>query len=117
MLLNDVKNPAKPSPYPFSMGTAKQSIRQVLAANVSALKARRDWTQQQIAARGGISQTHVGNVLRAAVNPTTEILEGLSRAFGIPEWMLLVPNLPVEILDSNEVPALLQTWLAARLPR
>jgi len=99
------------------MGTAKQSIRQVLAANVAALKARRDWTQQQIASRGGISQTHVGNVLRAEVNPTTEILEGLSRAFGVPEWLLLVPNLPAELLDSNEVPALIQTWLTARMSR
>jgi len=117
MLLSDAKNNARPSPYPQDMGTAKQSIRQVLAENVAKLKARRDWTQAQIASRGGLSQTHVGNVLRAEVNPTTEILEGLSRAFGIPEWLLLVPNLPVELLDSNEVPAMLQTWLALRLPR
>jgi transcriptional regulator with XRE-family HTH domain len=117
MLLGDTQNAARASPYAVSMGTAKQSIRQVLAANVVALKERRDWTQQQIAAKAGISQTHVGNVLRAQIDPTTAIIEGLSRAFDVPGWLLLVPNLPIELLDSNEVPALLQTWLMARLPR
>jgi hypothetical protein len=60
-----------------------------------------------------MSQTHVGNVLRQEVDPTTAVLTGLSTAFGVPSWLLLVPGLTPEILDSKEVPNLLQTYLEA----
>jgi len=99
------------------MGTAKESIKEVLANNTRALMVRRGWNQEQLGKRAGISQTHVGNVLRKEVEPTTTIIAGLANAFGLPEYLLLMPGLPVELLDSNEIPALLQTWLSTRWPR
>ena len=117
MLLEGTQNTAKPAPYPFGMGAAKESLKDVLATNTRALMKRRGWNQEKLGEKAGISQTHVGNVLRKEVEPTTAIISALSRAFGVQEWVLLYPNLPVELLDSNELPALIQTWLAARLPR
>ena len=113
MLLELLKNDARAPPYPQDMGAAKDSIREVLAENTRTLMKRRGWTQEKLAAKAQISQTHVGNVLRQAVDPSTAIISGLGRAFGIPTWLLLVPGLPPEILDSGEVPALLQTYLDA----
>lgn len=113
MLLELLQNDAEAPPYAREMGAAKDSIREVLAENTRTLMKRRGWTQEKLAAKANISQTHVGNVLRQAVDPTTAILGGLSRAFGLPSWLLLVPRLPPEILDSGEVPALLQTYLDA----
>lgn len=112
MLLGSVHDGAGSSPYPLGM-SAKTSIREVLATNLRALMKRRGWTQEQLGKKAGISQTHVGNVLRKEVDPTTAMIAGFSRAFDIPEWLLLVPQLPVEILDSPEVPNLIKTYLEA----
>lgn len=113
MLLKILKNRARTSSYTFGMATAKESIRDVLAANTKVLMKRRGWTQQQLASKAKMSQTHVGNVLRKEVDPTTAVLGALGSAFDIPPWLLLVPNLPPDILDSKEVPNLLQTYLEA----
>jgi transcriptional regulator with XRE-family HTH domain len=99
------------------MGTARDSIQEVLAANVRALMNRRGWNQEQLAKRADMSQTHVGNVLRKTASPTSTVIGKLAKAFGVADWLLIVPNVPVELLDSNEIPALLQTWLTARLQR
>lgn len=112
MLLVDAKNDARAPPYPFEMA-AKDSIREVLATNTRALMKRRGWTQAQVAHKAGLSQTHVGNVLRQEVAPTTVVITGLGKAFNLPGWLLLIPEVPIEILDSKEVPALLQTYLEA----
>lgn len=117
MLLGDAQKAARPPPYPFPMATAKESIKDVLAKNTRALMERRGWGQVELGKKAGISQTHVGNVLRKEVEPTTTIIEGLAKAFNLPGYVLLMPGLPVELLDSNEIPALLQTWLSARLPQ
>jgi transcriptional regulator with XRE-family HTH domain len=117
MLLSDPHNAARPPPYPFLMGAAKDSIQETLAINVKALMERRGWTQVVLGKRAGMSQTHVGNVLRKNAAPTSVIISKLARAFDLPDWLLLVPNLPVELLDSKEVPALLQAWLSTRLSR
>lgn len=117
MLLGDTQKAARPPPYPLQMATAKDSIKDVLAKNTRALMERRGWGQVELGKRAGISQTHVGNVLRKQVEPTTTIIEGLAKAFNLPGYVLLMPNLPIELLDSNEIPALLQTWLATRWPR
>jgi transcriptional regulator with XRE-family HTH domain len=100
------------------MPTPKESPNDILVANVRALMKRRGWGQEKLGAEAGISQTHVGNILRKEVQPTTQMIAGLAKAFNLKEaYLLFVPNLPVELLDSNELPALIQTWLAARTTR
>lgn len=111
MLLNFPKNTATPTPYDSGMASASDSIREVLAQNTRTLMKRRGWGQEKLGAKAGISQTHVGNVLRQTVEPTTVIISGLAQAFELPAWLLLVPDLPPEILDSKEVPTLLKTYL------
>lgn len=113
MLLESIKNSAGQPPYPFPMAAAKDSIRDVLSTNVRNLMKRRRWTQVQLAGKSGISQTHIGNVLRKEVDASTAILAGLGKAFELPDWLLLVPGLPPEILDSKEIPDLLRTYLEA----
>lgn len=114
MLLGGTQKTAKPPPYAFPMATARESANDVLVTNLKALMERRGWRQEKLGEKAGISQTHVGNILRKKVQPTTAMVDLLARAFGLPSWVLFVPNLPVELLDSNELPALLTTWLAAR---
>ena len=112
MLLGDPNHLAGPLPYAHLMAAARDSIREVLATNVRALMKRRGWNQEQLGKKAGISQTHVGNILRRQVSPTGTMISGLAKAFNMPEWVLLAPA-PVEVLDSPELPRLLETYLEA----
>lgn len=103
--------------YAFPMQSARTQSRAIVAANVRALMERRGWTQEQVAAKAGISQTHVGNVLRQDTDCRTAILEALGKAFGVPAWLLLVPGLKPEVLDSPEIPLLLERYAAFVPPR
>lgn len=74
------------------------------------LMQRRGWNQRQLGDKAGLSQTHVGNVLREHSDVSTSVLESLGVAFGIPGWLLLVPDLRADILDSPEIPAMVARY-------
>lgn len=112
MLLTTPPNSARPPPYPYEV-TAKDSIRDVLAENVQALMDARGWKQTRVAKEGGLAQRTVSNVLNKTNDPGTEIIEALGRAFGVPGWTLLIPKVPPKILDSQELPNLVSTYLDA----
>jgi transcriptional regulator with XRE-family HTH domain len=115
MLLADLQNDARAPSYSGVM--AKDANREILANNLRALMQRRGWTQQQLGNKSGISQTHIGNFLRKQVDPTTSMLDALGGAFHLPGWILLIPGLPIEILDSGAIPDLVKTYVeAARKP-
>jgi transcriptional regulator with XRE-family HTH domain len=91
----------------------RPSPRKVLADNLRALKDRHGWTQTEIADKADISQRYVSSVLSQEQDPTTEIVDGLAKAFGLPVWLLLVPELSVELLDSQEIPLLVRHFAGA----
>jgi len=109
MLQIDAHNNSNRPPYRSAMAE-KQAIRAVLAANLIALMTKRGWTQQQLEAKSGVSQRHISSLRRGTAGCTTEILDSIGSAFGIPGWILLVPDLPVEVLDSPEVPLLIERY-------
>ncbi len=112
MFLSTSPNSARPPPYAYRV-TAKDSIRDVLAANVLALMERRGWKQTRVAKEGGIAQRTVSNVINKTNDPGTEVIEALGRAFRVPGWTLLIPNVPIKVLDSQELPNLVDTYLEA----
>jgi transcriptional regulator with XRE-family HTH domain len=114
MLQIEAHNNSGHPPYRSGMG-AKKAIRAVLAANLTALMTRREWTQKQLEAKSGISQRHISSLRRETADCTTEILDALGAAFGIPGWLLLVPDLPVDILDSPELPLLVERYVRGTL--
>lgn len=109
----EVHNNATPL---FHHGNVKQKrpqVRAILSANLRALKERRDWTQTELANKAKISQRYVSSVLNQEQAPTTEIVDALASAFGLPGWVLLIPDIPIELLDSPDIPLLLQHYLGA----
>lgn len=112
MLYFDTKNSVEGSLYAArtNMRAAKRANRGILAANLKMLMERRGWTQQQLADKAGMSQAHVGNLTRAEHDPTTSVLESLAAAFGVPPWLLLVPGLRADILDSPEIPTMIARY-------
>lgn len=110
MLVGDSPNTGKRSTYAVRMPTAKESIRKTVAQNLKALLGHRKWTQLQLEAKSGVSQSHISNILRGENDASTAKLEAIAGAFGIPAWLLLVPELPIEVLDSPELPQLIDRY-------
>lgn len=113
MLLGDLQKTDSGPPYACPMSAASDSIQDVFVANVKRLMERRGWRQEKLAGKSGISQSHIGNLLRKQHAPTSGVIEAVADAFGLPGWLLLVPELPVEILDSKDLPNLLTEYLQA----
>lgn len=110
MLVGDSPNTGKRSTYAVRMPTAKESIRKTLAQNIEALRKHRGWTQLQLEAKSGVSQSHISNIVRGENDASTAKIDAIAEAFGIPAWLLLVPELPIEVLDSPEIPHLVDRY-------
>lgn len=111
MLLANVQKTVRGPPYPSGMSRASDSIQDVFVENVKRLMERRGWRQEQLGEKSGISQSHIGNLLRKQHAPSPKKIDRIAAAFGLPGWLLLVPDLPVDILDSKQLPELLAEYL------
>lgn len=85
-----------------------------LADNVTRLMAARGDSQQGVAKRGDISQRAVGYVLTYGKThdqqPTLRTVDGLAKAFDVPAWMLFIPNMPLDLLQSQRVAKLVENY-------
>jgi len=110
----ELHNHARATPYFGDMRRSRQhETRAVLAKNLRILMERRDWTQTALKEKSGVSQRHISSLLNQQQDCTTEILAGLALAFRLPGWLLLVADLPAELLDSQDIPLLIQRYLKA----
>jgi transcriptional regulator with XRE-family HTH domain len=61
-----------------------------LGAVVRRLRCEREWTQEHLARRAGLSQPHISQIEAGVrVNPTAVIVKKLARALGVPVGELL----------------------------
>lgn len=91
----------------------KSPTREVLARNLKILMERRDWKQKRLEKESGVSQRHISSLLNQQQDCTTDKLSLLGDAFKIPPWLLLVPNLPPDILDSKRIRELIDHYVNA----
>ena len=98
--------------HAFRMDT---SARKILASNVKRLRARKGWSQSDLATKSGIAQTAVSYCERPdGKSPTLDTLIGLAGAFGVPVWSLLVETDDLDPTRINTLNGIVQTY--ARLP-
>ncbi|OWR35276.1 hypothetical protein CEE55_02400 [Stenotrophomonas pavanii] len=94
------------------MGTDSNLI---LADNVRRLMEATGDSQVKVAKRAGLSQRNVGNVMTYGTthetSPTVRTVDGLAAAFGIPAWLLFVPDVPLELLVSPRLSTLISTYV------
>lgn len=63
-----------------------------LIANLEHLMAQSGLDSQgKLHRASGVSQTHIGNILRREKSPSLYIVEQLAAAFGLKSWQLLAP--------------------------
>ncbi|HET6631553.1 MAG TPA: helix-turn-helix transcriptional regulator [Rhodanobacteraceae bacterium] len=82
--------------------------------NVRRLMNDRGMSQRALAKAAGVSQSSVGYLLRYRdINdrhPTTSTIEAIAGAFGVQTWQLLIPEMPLELLTSPRMAALLLNY-------
>ncbi|MBI1198535.1 MAG: helix-turn-helix domain-containing protein [Phenylobacterium sp.] len=66
-------------------------VRDILAANLRALRRRQGLSQEELAYRADIDRTYVSALERGVYAATIDILERLARALDVQAWELLKP--------------------------
>jgi transcriptional regulator with XRE-family HTH domain len=86
------------------------TTRAAVAQNLRALMRRHDnMTQTQLAEQSGVSQRHISSILNELAECGIEKAEKLARVFGLKGWMLQVPGMPEEVLDSKVLGSIVQS--------
>ncbi|WP_336357310.1 helix-turn-helix transcriptional regulator [Stenotrophomonas muris] len=105
---------AGPDQYPAQV--ANDSSR-TLADNVRRLMEAAGDTQAKVAKRAGLAQRSVGNVVTYGTthetSPTLRTVDGIADAYGVPVWMLLLDQVPLEVLQSPELARLIDNYIRA----
>lgn len=74
-------------------------------------------SQAKLAKRAGVSQRAVGDLLTYGQShekaPTIRTVSALASAYGVAEWLLMLPDMPVELLSNHRVSTLIQNFAEA----
>lgn len=101
--------------FPYS-GRMQNEATRALADNVRRLMDSRDpvWKLTDLARHSGVSKSALSYLLNyrdsSDRHPTTETVEGIATAFGLPVWQLMMPNLPIELLQSHRMARLIENY-------
>jgi len=83
-----------------------------LAANLRALQASKGWSAPELQKKSEIGRSTVNNILNQAVSARLLSVQTMAKAFGLPAWALLVPNLDVTV-KGGDLENLVSRFLAA----
>jgi len=73
-----------------------------LENRIKVLRAERDWTQQELADRVGVTRKTMNTVERGVFVPSTLLAFKIARAFGVPvESVFSVSEAPVDAVESH----------------
>jgi len=68
---------------------AQKRLADYIGLTVRRLRMDRDFTLQALADESGISKSYLGDIEKGRKNPTTEVIEAIARALGVPPRELL----------------------------
>jgi XRE family transcriptional regulator, regulator of sulfur utilization len=60
-----------------------------LGRTIQKLRDQQGWSQQELAKRSGVSQGQISTLERGEGNPSITILDQISKALGVPTWVLV----------------------------
>ena len=75
---------------PRSKPQPPASAREILAANLVALRNERGWSQEVLAFEAGLHRTFIAHVERQARNISLDNIERIARALEVPSYRLLI---------------------------
>lgn len=101
-------------PYPFRV---PNDAALDLADNVRKLMDAENFSQTDLARKAEIAQKTVSDLLGYGRTqqkaPTLRTIEAIARALQVPVWVLLIPDLPLELLRSAQFANLVLDYRAA----
>ena len=71
----------------------EMDIRQIIAANLRALKTHYDLTNIQMARRCAVGEGTVNRAMSGTVGVASDVLQQLAQGFGLEAWQIMVQNL------------------------
>ena len=79
----------------YGIMVKSKNLRDILAANTTALRGARELSQAKVAKLSGgiMDQTTVGRIERAEIATTVDMIDGLAKAYDLEPWQLLTPDL------------------------
>ncbi len=95
--------------------TAPLPSKFVIASNVEKLRSHHRWSQHELARRSGVSQSTVSNLenpekATPRYSPTTDNVDAIAKAFGLPGAILSLP-LPLDLLlDFSKIDLVLTDY-------
>lgn len=95
-------------------GRMENEATLALADNVRRVMDHKGWTLLDLAKRTGVSKSALGYLVNyrdsSDRHPTTKTIEGIARAMGLPVWQLMMPNMPLELLESQRLTKLIENY-------
>ncbi|HEY1076499.1 MAG TPA: helix-turn-helix transcriptional regulator [Fontimonas sp.] len=67
----------------------RPQLRNVLAANVRRERLKRDWSQEALGGKAGVTQTYISQLESAHYAASVDVVEALAKAFGLDPIALL----------------------------
>jgi transcriptional regulator with XRE-family HTH domain len=89
-----------------------QSSLAILAANVKRLRDAESWSQPDLARRSGVPQTTISAIENAKHKVSVAKVEMLAKAFRLPTWALLMPEIDVALFRENGLAKIVDTYIA-----
>lgn len=77
------------------------SSRETLAQNLRVLRAARGMSQEALADAAKVDRTYISALEREKYSVTIDRLDELARSFGLEPHVLLMKNLPTEVLKRH----------------
>jgi len=76
------------TPYPVLTVTQRR-LADYIGLTVRRLRADKDFTLQALADESGVSKSYLGDIEKGRKNPTTDVIESIAEALGVPARELL----------------------------
>lgn len=67
-------------------------------------------SKQTLAEKSGVSERMIGYILAKERKPTIEIAEMLAQPFGLTSWQIIMPGLPVELTNGDNLEKLYENY-------
>ena len=87
------------------------------AGNLSRLMADRNLSQNELSKRSGVGQTTLSQILNSQApqrnNPRCSTIQQIAEFFGVPAWLMFIPEVPLDLIDSDRIAVLIQHYTSA----
>lgn len=89
----------------------KIDLGETLKNNLSILMERDSLSETGLAKRAKVAQKTVNNIMNLRSTPTLDVLTRLAQALNVTPWLLIMPDLPSDMLRSHEAERLLRSYI------